>query len=311
MRSIPMKHILVTAVVLLTLTGTRCLVEGNESVLHVGKFSAGDLNGWKEETIWNTKKTSYSFIKENGKSVLMGKSANAASGLLNKITIDPKVYPVIRWSWKIDHTVLKGNERSKNGHDFAARMYVVFPRGLFSRTRAIEYVWGNVMSKGEILRSPYSNNAVMIAVNSGNELAGKWVTNTRNYADDYRAVFGEEPPKVGGIAVMTDSDNTGESAIGYFGDIDVLAAAKDSEPHNGEHKKKEVPRESPPIQPHLLPKHELVPAKELIPGEAVPKESPPKDQIQQLPAINEVPAPVETAPVPKPPIPAPKPGTAP
>jgi hypothetical protein len=300
MRCEPLQNVVVAAVVLFTLFGTGCRVEASEPELHVGKFSAGDLIGWKEETIFNTKKSVYQLVKENGKSILMGKSVNAASGLLHKMTIDPKAYPLIRWSWKIDQTVKNGNERSKNGHDFAARLYVVFPRGLFTRTRAIEYVWGNVMAKGEMLRSPYSNNAMMFAVDSGNELAGKWVTHTRNYVDDYRTAFGEEPPKVGGIAIMTDSDNTGETAVGYFGDIDVLAAAKGAEPHNGEHKQKDlqVPKENQPKLHLLQPEHQLT--HEPVPATVVPKEAPPKESNSKEPALNGTLVPVETPPVPKP-----------
>lgn len=285
MKPAPLHRIVVVTTLFLTLSGTLCPVSGGEPELHIGKFSVGDLNGWKEETIWNTKKTGYSFIKENGKSVLTGKSVNAASGLLHKVVIDPKIYPVIRWSWKIDHTVKKGNERSKSGHDFAARLYVVFPRGLFSRTRAIEYVWGNVMAKGESLRSPYTKNAVMIAVNSGDELAGKWVTQSRNYADDYRIAFGEEPPKVGGIAIMTDSDNTGETAVGYYGDIDVLVAGKEDEPHNGEQKQNEPPRETHPRQQY--PQPDRPPSNEPAPNDTVPKEPQPGEQpLQKGPAAN-------------------------
>lgn len=33
--------------------------------------------------------------------------------------------------------------------------------------------------------------------------------------------FGEEPPQVEGIAIMTDTDNTGESAIAYYDDIKI------------------------------------------------------------------------------------------
>jgi hypothetical protein len=299
-----MQRIFIATALFLAMSGIPYRGECSEPELHIGRFSAGDLNGWKEETIWNTKKSSYSFIKENGKCVLMGTSTNAASGLLHKVGIDPKSFPVIRWSWKIDHTVKKGNERTKGGHDFAARLYVVFPRGLFSRTRAIEYVWGNVMAKGESLRSPYTNNAVMIAVNSGPELAGKWVTNRRNYADDYRTAFGEEPPKVGAIAIMTDSDNTGESVVGYYGDIDVLAVTKEEEPHNGEHKPKEVPKESHPKlqqpQPQLQQQPDHVPAKELKPNDTVPKELKPNGQIPKEQPANGTSAPPGTAPISKP-----------
>ena len=37
--------------------------------------------------------------------------------------------------------------------------------------------------------------------------------------DDFRAAFGEDPPAVSGVAVATDTDNTGESATAFYGDI--------------------------------------------------------------------------------------------
>lgn len=114
---VPLQRIMVAAVLFLSLSGIPTRAEASEPELHIGRFSAGDLNGWKEETVWGAKRSRYSLIKENGKSILMGTSVNAASGLLRKVIIDPKSYPVIRWSWKIDHTVKKGNERTRKGHD--------------------------------------------------------------------------------------------------------------------------------------------------------------------------------------------------
>lgn len=228
----------------------------SESEIQIGRFSAGDSAGWKEQTVFGSKKTTYCIVQDNGRSVLEGKSTNAASGLINKMVIDPRTHPVIAWSWKIEHTVKKGNERVKAGHDFAARLYVVFKRGFFSRTRAIEYVWGNVTSKGETIPSPYSKNIVEIAVDSGDELAGKWVIHKRNFAEDYRKVFGEEPPKVGAIALMTDSDNTHESATGYYGDITILPAPKEDEKKPREMRIREQPGDStslPSSQPTHVP----------------------------------------------------------
>ncbi|KAA0895492.1 DUF3047 domain-containing protein [Oryzomonas rubra] len=228
-----------------------------ESELRIGKFSSAELAGWKEQTVFGSKKSAYTFVQDNGKSVLMGKSHDSASGLLHKIDIDPKAYPIIKWSWKIDHTIKKGNERTKDGHDFAARLYVVFPRGFFSRTRAIEYVWGNVLRKGESIRNPYSKNVVMIAVDGGDELAGRWTSHRRNFVEDYRAAFGEEAPKVGAIAIMTDSDNTHESATGYYGDITVLPAPREEEQRPKEPKHKEQPAKEQPAKPkEPLPKEQ-------------------------------------------------------
>jgi len=249
-----MKTVLICFTLLLYGVSIGSAAESGE--LHIGKFSSGELAGWKEQTIWNAKKTGYSFVPENGKKALMAKSVNSASGLINRIEIDPKAYPLIKWSWKIDHTLKSGNEKVKKGHDFAARMYVVFPRGFFGRTRAIEYVWGNVMHKGEIVRSPYSGNVAMIAVDAGEDLVGQWTSHTRNYADDYRAVFGEEAPKVGAIAVMTDSDNTHESAVGFYGDISLLATVKDTGSKTiGSKSSGAVPKEQPRIDLAPSPTH--------------------------------------------------------
>jgi hypothetical protein len=45
------------------------------------------------------------------------------------------------------------------------------------------------------------------------------VTEERNLYQDYKHAFGEEPPMISGVAVVTDTDNTGESAVAYYGDI--------------------------------------------------------------------------------------------
>jgi hypothetical protein len=216
-----------------------------EPELRIGKFSSGDLTGWKDQTYFSSKKTAYTLVQDNGKPVLMGKAVNSASGKLYKIEIDPKSYPIIKWSWKIEKTIKKANEKTKEGNDFAARLYVVFPRGLFSSTRAIEYVWGNTMLKGEVSRSPNTNNFAMIAVDSGDEQAGNWIFHKRNFAEDYRKIFGEEAPKVGAIALMCDSDNTHETAVGYFGDITIAPTSKEEDIRIKEPK----PKESLPKEP--------------------------------------------------------------
>ncbi|HNP30842.1 MAG TPA: DUF3047 domain-containing protein, partial [Nitrospirales bacterium] len=44
--------------------------------------------------------------------------------------------------------------------------------------------------------------------------------------EDYKKAFGEDPPNISGVAIMTDTDNTKESAIAYFGDIVFKKTAK-------------------------------------------------------------------------------------
>ena len=67
---------------------------------------------------------------------------------------------------------------------------------------------------------------MMIAVESGSAQTGRWVVEKRNVLEDYRRVFGTDPPKAGAIAIMTDTDNTGEEAVAYYGPIRILPASE-------------------------------------------------------------------------------------
>lgn len=222
--------------------------------MYLGKFSTGDLSGWKEQTIGLMKpKTSYKLTKDNDRNVLVAHSVKSASGQIYKLNLDPKEFPTLKWSWKIDHIIKKGDEKTKEGDDFAARVYVLFPRGFFSKTRAICYVWANKLPKGEHVLSPFTPNIITVAADSGEELAGRWTFHQRNIYEDYRLFFGEEPPKIGAIALMTDTDNTADSAIGYYGDISLLRSPKTPDAKQKEHKLKESQQKEPKLKEQPLP----------------------------------------------------------
>lgn len=274
---------------ILLLVSTHAGASDNE--LHLGRFSTHDLTGWKEQTIGLLKrKTTYKLSKDNDKTILVAYSTKSASGQIYALNLDPKEYPTLKWSWKIDHTIKKGDEKTKDGDDFAVRVYVVFPRGFFSKTRAISYVWANKLPKGEHVVSPFTSNIITVAVDSGEELAGRWTFHQRDIYDDYRKFFGEEPPRIGGVALMTDTDNTAESAVGYYGDISLVRSPKAIEAKQKDHKAKEAPQKEqkpkdqtikeiksndvPPLPAPVIPKPEKAP-EEPKPGEPNNKEQPP------------------------------------
>lgn len=183
----------------------------------VAAFSRGDLSGWSKKIF--SGETEYSIVQIDGRKALRAVSKNAASGLVKKIEKDPSQYPLLRWSWKIEHTLKRENATKKSGDDFVARVYVVFPRVLFWKTRAINYVWSAKLPKGTAIPNAYTANAVMVAVESGDGKAGTWVSEERNIFEDYKNFFGEDPPPLGAVALMSDTDNTADEAVAYFGDI--------------------------------------------------------------------------------------------
>ncbi|MBC8017401.1 MAG: DUF3047 domain-containing protein [Verrucomicrobia bacterium] len=223
--------------------------EASDNEFHLGRFSANDLTGWKEQTIGLLKpKTTYTLFRDNDKNVLAARSTKSASGQIYSVKLDPKEYSTLKWSWKIDHTIRKSDEKSKDGDDFSVRVYVLFPRGFFAKTRAICYVWANKLPKGEHVASPFTPNIITVAVDSGGELAGRWTFHQRNVHEDYRRFFGEEPPRIGAVALMTDTDNSGESAVGYYGDISLVRSTKAFDGKQKDHKVKEILQKEPRLK---------------------------------------------------------------
>jgi hypothetical protein len=66
----------------------------------------------------------------------------------------------------------------------------------------------------------------MIAVQSGQTHVGQWMEEKRNLLEGYRKCFGEETPKAGAVAIMTDTDNTGEKAIAWYGPLRLISKAR-------------------------------------------------------------------------------------
>jgi Fe-S oxidoreductase len=185
--------------------------------LPVSSFAGDGLKGWESKSFKGT--TDYRIVQEDGHTVLKAHAKGAASGLTKKITFNPAVYRYLKWRWKVAGTVAGGNESTKGGDDYAARTYVIFPGRFFWQMRALNYIWANRLPKGEFIPNAYTGNAMMIAVESGPSKANEWVYEERDILADYRRVFGEDPPVASGIAIMTDTDNTGGEATAWYGDI--------------------------------------------------------------------------------------------
>lgn len=241
----PIMILAVLSAVFIVGTGT-CDTSGeNSEILYIGKFSEAEPDrdmpaGWEPLTFENIDRhTRYSLVRDQGTPVIKAQSHAAASGLIRKMRIDPRQYPVIEWRWKITGIYENGDVSRKSGDDYPARLYIAFEydpdkAGFFERAKfnliekiygeyppsgALNYIWASKAEKGRIVANAYTDRAQMIVVQSGRENTDTWVSESRNILADYRKAFGQEPPMIQGIAIMTDSDDTGESAVTYYGDI--------------------------------------------------------------------------------------------
>jgi hypothetical protein len=192
--------------------------------LPVSRFDTEGLAGWESKKFKGV--TEYRLVKEDGRTIVQAESHAAASGLVKKLRFDPSKYRYLRWNWKIAHTVRGGDEKTKAGDDYAARVYVLFPGRFFWQMKAINYIWANRLPKGGTAPNAFASNAMMVAVESGEDKAGRWLAEERDLLADYRLLFGADPPEAGAIAIMTDTDNTGAGAEAWYGEISLSTEGK-------------------------------------------------------------------------------------
>jgi DUF3047 family protein len=81
-------------------------------------------------------------------------------------------------------------------------------------------VWDTKAVAGTFAPSAYTDRVRMIVVDSGAANVGRWMRHERRVADDFRKSFGSEAPAINGVIVSTDTDNTGEAAETYYGDVE-------------------------------------------------------------------------------------------
>ncbi|MDO8444608.1 MAG: DUF3047 domain-containing protein [Deltaproteobacteria bacterium] len=190
-----------------------------EEAIVIDSFEHGLKPQWEKKEFKG--QTRYTVIKGENGHVLKAESNASASALIFRYKYDLKDFPILSWKWKVENTIKKGDETKKAGDDYAARVYVIFPHWLPPLTKSINYIWANKLPEGKHVPNPFYSKAIMVAVESGDENIGKWIAERRNVYEDYKSLFGEDPPLSGGIAIMTDTDNTGESAVAYYDDIRI------------------------------------------------------------------------------------------
>jgi hypothetical protein len=200
--------------------------------------------GWKAYAMSRHRPTArMAIVRDGGESVFNIDADHAAGAIAHPL--DLPAATTLSWRWKVDRSVAAADMSKKKGDDFAARVYVFFdvPTSslswlqrvklkLASRTlghaiptAALCYVWDNRHPIGTIASSPYSPLMRTVVLQSGNTHAGQWQVQDRNLAADYLAAFGRPAPRITGIALSADTDNTGDHVQAWFGDVTLTPAA--------------------------------------------------------------------------------------
>jgi hypothetical protein len=207
------------------------------------KEDFNDLENWRPLNFPKIKKHSvYTIEKERDNAFLRTESDASASGLIFKKEYSVYDYPRVRWRWKVDNVYQKGNAEEKSGDDYPVRIYIIFKYdpgaasfgqrlkyglarklyGEYPPHSSLNYVWASKKHQKRIIANPYAAEAKMVFLEAGPDKVGQWVEEEVDVIEDYEKAFGTKPPAVASIAVMNDSDNTGERSVSYVDYIEVF-----------------------------------------------------------------------------------------
>lgn len=180
-------------------------------------------------------------VSEGGATVLRIRAAAAAGSVIHPLAVEAGAAGRLAWRWKVQRALASAEWATREGDDFAARVYVAFDlpaarltlveRALLALARLVHgedvpaaalcYVWASGVEPGTSAWNPYAPRVRMVALRSGNARAGEWVEESRDLAADFRAAFGADVPvpRIVGVVASVDTDQTLESATAWFGDL--------------------------------------------------------------------------------------------
>lgn len=235
------------ALLAMTCVSTRAAPSTPRQVPILSAAPPGSLapEGWRHQTLPKVERANeFELVSEEGRRALRIRSSSSASSWVAPVGIDATRWPMLRWQWKVSRSLAGSDLRTKRGDDYAARLYVFFDLpleqlALADRLRirasralsgvdvpaaALCYVWGHAQPVGSTAWNPYTDRVRMIVVDSGDTHAMQWRTPERDVRRDWADAFGGPMPSISGVAVGSDTDNTGDKVETWFGDVSFSEA---------------------------------------------------------------------------------------
>ena len=189
--------------------------------IKVFKFTDEELSNLKVRKVRGAKNmTEYNILTEDGANILKAEVENGGSGLGKEAPIDLNQTPFLNITWKVEQGLPGIDEKSKKGHDFAARFFVVKKTGMTPLSnKAINYVFSSNSSIGENWPSPYTKSSIDYVLSSIDKNKNEWVTVKTNVKEDYKRFHNLNVDILDGVAIMVDTDQSKSQAISYYKNI--------------------------------------------------------------------------------------------
>ena len=196
---------------------------------------------WQHHQFPGKQPTQYSYARIDEKHSVMANASSSASMLRQPLRVEPAELQDIVFSWKVKQLVPGADLARREAHDSPVRLVLAFDgdRSGFSMKNAmlselaltltgeplpyatLMYVWCNECAKETLYISPRTDRIREIVLETGPERLGQWLNYQRDIRADYVTAFGQAPGALVGVGIMTDTDNTRQSAVAWYGPISL------------------------------------------------------------------------------------------
>ena len=197
-----------------------CIVLDNFSRSPVGQFPVG----W--EVRKDEGKSVYRVAEDNGRRFLRAVSEGLGIQAARQTeSWNLATHPVLAWSWRPRQFPQGADERKSETNDSALAVYMAVPHSKIRGPKAVKYIWSEKVPVGTHLTSNAGLTQVRVLRSGAPASKDAWVEERVNVLQDWQAAFKEsQTPKPGGIAVLTDADDTKSTAAGDYANFRACKA---------------------------------------------------------------------------------------
>jgi hypothetical protein len=217
--------------------GLGALLTGGCTAPRLGDASSD----WQHVPLPGKRATTYTLGRHQGRVAWQAKADASASlmRLRKQTTISDRT--TVEFAWWVAATIPAADLRQAETADSPVRVLFAFDgdvsrlslrhRMQFQAAEALTgeappyatlmYVWDNHAAPESILPGARTDRVRKIVVESGDARVSRWLAYRRQLKADFMRAFAEEPGKLIGMAMLTDSDNTQSKAQAWYGEIAV------------------------------------------------------------------------------------------
>lgn len=202
-------------------------------------FNAKDKSQWEKVVLPGKLRTAYRLERQPQGYALLAQADASASMLRQRLRIAPEQLGRVSFDWRVERLIPGADMLQRDTEDSPVRLILVFDgdRQQFSPKNAmlselshsltgepmpyatLMYVWCNQCPPESVIVNPRTDRIRKLAIESGPERVGQWLSYSRNIRADFEKAFGEAPGALLGVGLMTDTDNTRSTTRAWYGQV--------------------------------------------------------------------------------------------